>query len=294
MSASNVPASAANPSNAAFEFVKELAGDLSAGKLELPSFPDIALRVRKALANEDVLIDQVVKIISSEPALAARLLQLANSAALSPGGRRVVDLRAAMARIGFNMARSATIAFAMSQLRRAQAFKGLERPFAELWTESTHVAALSFVLARRAGGVNADAAMLAGLLHAVGKLYMLSKTPRFPELLADPAQYQQLVSSWHANIAKAVLENWEMADDIVVAVHSYEDPDRERPSPVSLADVLALASLVSTLPGDLEALEVGLSDSRDARRLNINAAACAEIMRESAEQIASLRQALGE
>jgi hypothetical protein len=61
-----------------------------------------------------------------------------------------------------------------------------------------------------------------------------------------------------------------------------------------LADVLALASLVSTLPGDLEALEVGLSDSRDARRLNINAAACAEIMRESAEQIASLRQALGE
>ncbi len=294
MSASTAPTSGANPANVAFEFVQELASDLSAGKLELPSFPEIALRVRKALANEDVLIDQVIKIISSEPALAARLLQLANSAALSPGGRRVVDLRAAMARIGFNMARSATIAFAMSQLRRAQAFKGLEKPFAQLWTESTHVAALSFVLARRIGNVNADTAMLAGLLHGVGKLYMLSKTPRFPKLLADPAQYQQLVSSWHSNIAKAVLENWEMAEDIVVAVHTFEDPDRDRPAPVNLADVLALASLVATLPGDLEALEVGLAESRDARRLNINAAACAEIMQESAEQIASLRQALGD
>jgi HD-like signal output (HDOD) protein len=218
---------------------------------------------------------------------------LANSAALSPGGRKVQDLRAAMARIGFNMARSATIAFAMAQLRRAQAYKGLEKAFAALWTESTHVAALSYVLARRVGNVNADAAMLAGLLHAVGKLYILSKAPRFPKLLADPAEYQQLVSSWHANIAKAVLENWEMADDIVTAVHSFEDPDRERPVPVSLADILALASLVATLPGDLEALEVGLAESRDARRLNIDAKICAEIMHASAEQIASLRQALG-
>jgi HD-like signal output (HDOD) protein len=280
--------------SASFEFVKELAADLTGGKLELPSFPDIALRVRKALANEDVLIDQVVKIISSEPALAARLLQLANSAALSPGGRRVVDLRAAMARIGFNMARSATIAFAMSQLRRAQAFKGLEKPFAELWTNSTRVAAVSFVLARRVPTLNADAAMLAGLLHGVGKLYILSKIPRFPALLRQPAEYQQLVSSWHANIAKAVLENWEMPDEIVTAVHLYEDIDRDRVHPPLITDVLALSCLVVSLPGDLEALEVGLAASRDAKHLGLDANTCLQVMHESAEQIESLQRALGE
>jgi HD-like signal output (HDOD) protein len=286
--------SAAGASGVAFEFVKELAGDLSAGKLELPSFPEIALRVRKALANEDVLIEQVVKIISSEPALAARLLQLANSAALSPGGRRVVDLRAAMARIGFNMARSATIAFAMSQLRRAQTYKGLEKPFAELWTQSTHVAAVSFVLARRHAHLNSDAAMLSGLLHGVGKLYILSKLPRFPKLFADPAEYQQLVTSWHANIAKAVLENWEVPEDIVNAVHSCEDGERDCSGPPSLTDVLALARVVASLPGDLEALEVGLSECQEAKQLKLDAATCAEVLRDSAEQIDSLRRALGE
>jgi HD-like signal output (HDOD) protein len=279
---------------AAFEFVKELAADVSAGKLELPSFPDVALRVRKALANDDVLIEQVVKIISAEPALAARLLQLANSAALSPSGRRVPDLRAAMARIGFNMARSATIAFAMSQLRRAQAFKGLEQPFAELWHSSTRVAAVCFVLARRCPHLNADAALLAGLLHVVGKLYILSKTPRFKVLFADVVSYQQLVEQWHKNIAKAVLENWEMPEDIVAAVHAYEDAERERGDAVSLTDVLALATRVASLPGDMEALEVGLADSVEAKRLGLDAATCAALMQESARQIESLRQALGE
>jgi HD-like signal output (HDOD) protein len=199
-----------------------------------------------------------------------------------------------MARIGFNMARSATIAFAMSQLRRAQAFKGMEKSFAELWTASTHVAAVSYVLARRVGNLNADAAMLAGLLHAVGKLYILSKTPRFPGLLENPAEYQQLVASWHANIAKAVLENWEMAEDIVSAVHSYEDAERAIDAAPTLTDVLALACVVTSLPGDLEALEVGLADCREAQQFKIDAATCAEVMRESAEQIASLRQALGD
>ena len=100
----------------------ELAGE----KIDLPSFPEVAVRVRKALANDDVDIEHVVRVISAEPALAARLLQLANSAALNSSGKRLTDLRTAISRIGFNMARSATIAFAMSQLRRAEAYKGLE------------------------------------------------------------------------------------------------------------------------------------------------------------------------
>ncbi len=277
-----------------FAFVQELAADLSGGKLELPSFPEVALRVRKALANDDVMIEQVVKILSAEPALAARLLQLANSAALSPGGRRVTDLRAAMARIGFNMARSATIAFAMSQLRRAQSFKDLEQPFAELWESSTRIAAVSFVLARRFTELNPDTAMLAGLLQSVGRLYILSKTPRFPQLLGDPSALHRLMASWHASIARAVLENWEMAEDVVAAVAEHEDPDRERSDTPTLTDILALARIIETLPGDPISLELGLHDSIDAQRLQVTPAACAAVMAESAEQIDSLRRALGD
>src|SRR5262245_48011237 len=101
--------------------VEALTVELAGEKIDLPSFPDVATRVRRALTNEEVDVEQVVRIVSAEPALAARLLQLANSAALNPNGKRLADLRAAVSRIGFNMARSAAIAFAMSQLRRAGA-----------------------------------------------------------------------------------------------------------------------------------------------------------------------------
>jgi hypothetical protein len=44
----------ASESAAAFAFVSELAQEVSKGKVELPSFPDVAVRVRKVLADEQV------------------------------------------------------------------------------------------------------------------------------------------------------------------------------------------------------------------------------------------------
>src|SRR5690606_33765073 len=116
----------------AFAFIQNLAAELSAGKVELPSFPDVAIRVRKVLADENATIDQVVRVVGSEPALAARLLKMSNSAAFSRGNP-VTDLRTAINRMGFNMVRSAAMSFAMSQIRQAPALKQIEGHLKELW-----------------------------------------------------------------------------------------------------------------------------------------------------------------
>ncbi|MDE2263391.1 MAG: HDOD domain-containing protein, partial [Gammaproteobacteria bacterium] len=125
----------------AFAFVQALAAELSKGKVDLPSFPDIALRVRKVLADEEVSQEKVVRVVGSEPALAARLMQIANSAAINFTGKPITELRTAIARMGFNMVRSAAIAFAMSQLKKVDSLKGLEQPLDELWHRSAAVAA---------------------------------------------------------------------------------------------------------------------------------------------------------
>ena len=169
---------AARPDSRLRDFTAMLEVEIAGEHIDLPSFPEVALRVRKVLADDDVSIDQVVRVVSAEPSLVVRLLQLSNSAALNPAGRRIVELRAAVTRIGFNMARSATIAFAMSQLRRAEAFRGLEKQFNELWFSSTQMAAVGFVVAKRFTKVNAELALLAGLLNAVGKLYLLTRAAR--------------------------------------------------------------------------------------------------------------------
>ena len=268
----------------------EIAGD----HIDLPSFPEIALRVRRVLADDNVSIDQVVRVVGAEPSLVVRLLQLGNSAALNPGGRRLTDLRAAITRIGLNMSRSATIAFAMSQLRRADAYRGLEKHFNELWRASTQVAAVSFVVAKKLTKVNADLALLAGLLHSVGKLYLLTRAERYPDLLNDNTAYPPLVQAWHARLAHAILVNWDMAPQVVDAVEGLEGCDRERDVEVDLLDVLWVARALAALPSPPGEVPPALLESHPARRLGLDAAACEAMLVESAREIDSLKSALGD
>ncbi len=276
-----------------FAFVQALAAELSGGKVDLPSFPDIALRVRQVLSDEEVSQEKVVRVIGSEPMLAARLLQIANSAAVNFSGRAICELRSAIARLGFNMVRSAAIAFAMSQLKRSSELKGLERPLEQLWQRSAAVAATSYVVAKRFSRINPDTAMLAGLLHGIGKLYILTRAGNYPGLLADEAAYNCIVRDWHAAIAKALLENWEMAEEIVQAVSEYEDLERRGARAPDLTDVLTVSHLLDAFKDHPETLELNMHDAAACRRMQIDAAGYRKLIEESEHEIKALREALG-
>ncbi len=276
-----------------FAFVKALAAELSNGKVDLPSFPDIALRVRQVLSDEEVSQEKVVRVIGSEPMLAARLLQIANSAAINYSGRPITELRTAIARLGFNMVRSAAIAFAMSQLKKSDTLKGLEQPLDELWQTSAAVAAMSYVVAKRFSRVNPDTAMLAGLLHGIGRLYILTRATHYPGLLADQGVYSGIVREWHTPIAQALLENWEMAEEIIVAVSNYEDLERKHVGPPDLTDVLTVSHLLSAFKDHPDTLELNMHDVTACRRLQIDTSGYQQLIEESQHEIDALRDALG-
>jgi HD-like signal output (HDOD) protein len=277
----------------AFAFVQALASELSRGKVDLPSFPDIALRVRKVLADEEVSQEQVVRVVGSEPALAARLMQIANSAALNFTGKPINELRTAINRMGHNMVRSAAIAFAMSQLKKVDSLKGLEKPLDDLWKSSAAVAAMSHAVAKRYSKINPDTAMLAGLLHGIGKLYILTRSSKHPALFADQAIYNQIVRDWHSPVAKALLENWDMAEEIVNAVHDYEDMERAHSGPVDLTDVLTVGNLLAAFKEHPESLEINMHDVAACKRMQIDRASYEQLIDESETEIDALRQALG-
>jgi HD-like signal output (HDOD) protein len=277
----------------AFAFVQSLAAELSKGKVELPSFPDIALRVRKVLSDENVSQDMVVRVVGSEPALAARVMQIANSAALNFSGKAITELRTAIARMGFNMVRSAAIAFAMSQLKKQDALKGLEKPLDDLWKRSAAVAAMSHAVARRYSKVNPDTALLAGLLHGIGQLYILTRSAQHPGLFANQAVYAGIVRDWHSAIAKALLENWEMADEVVEAVSNFEDMEREHTGPVDLTDVVTVGNLLAAFKDHPDTIELNMHDVMACKRMKVDRADYEQLIDESESEIDTLRQALG-
>jgi HD-like signal output (HDOD) protein len=268
--------------------VTELAGE----KIDLPSFPDVAMRVRKALTNEEVGIEDAVQIVSAEPALAARLMQLANSATLNPGGKRLNNLRSAMTRIGLNMACSVTIAFAMSQLRRAETYKGIESRLGKLWHEAAHLAAVSRVIARRFTSLNADTALLAGLLQCIGKLYLLTRAARYPSLLEDDAALDRITSEYQLRVSQAILRNWDMDAEIVKAIGASENLAREHAGTIDLADVLTASAALIALGPEPQPEQISFPGMPAARRLGLDAEACTAALAESRDEIDALRQAL--
>jgi HD-like signal output (HDOD) protein len=163
-----------------------------------------------------------------------------------------------------------------------------------LWRSSTQVAAVSFVVAKRFTKVDAELALLAGLLHTVGKLYLLTRAARFPELLNDASVYPALVQAWHARIARAILVNWEMAQSVVDAVQGFEAADREREGEIDLLDVLWVGRSLAALPRPAPAIPPELLDSHPARRLGLGAAACEAVLVESGHEIESLTSALSD
>jgi HD-like signal output (HDOD) protein len=234
-----------------------------------------------------------VRVIGSEPVLAAQLVRMANSAALNPSRTAVTDLKAAVARVGIDTVRTATIAFAVQQLREAPALRGLEKQLGILWRHSVQVASLSHSVARRLTTVSGDTAMLAGLLQGIGKLYILTRASRHRSLFADPLTYQTIEHDWHLSIAAALLENWGIADEIVQAVHESENVDRESRGAPALADVLVVATILAELNGDLDTLKAQTQCSKPLQRLRLDYVTCETFLKESANEISALRDALG-
>ncbi len=279
----------------AFDFIRALAGELSGGKVDLPSFPEVAVRVRRILSDPKSSVDQVVRVVGSEPALAARLMRIANSASLNRSGKPITELRTAISRIGYNMVRSASISFAMAQIRNSNKLAGLEHYLQDVWQRSTRVAAFGYVLAKvcTRSRINPDEAMLAGMMHCIGKLYVLTRAAAHPELFANSAVLDQVLDQWHPSIGKAILENWEFSEAMAQAVGEQEEWDRSEPEAADLSDVIAIAVLIARQGGDPQALATQLEGLAAATRLGLNEARLTGVLKDSATEVSALSEALG-
>lgn len=284
-------APAISADTAAFNLVRELAAALSAGTVSLPSYPQVAIRLQKLLADEDSDADRLVRVLGAEPVLAARVTTMAGAAALNPSGRKITDLRTAIVLLGFDALRTTAAAFAMVQIRQASQYQNIEKPMAALWRESVSRAAMAYVVARATGKCRPDTAMLAGILSGIGKLYLLTQMSKHPEMFADEAGFHSLVRDWHPSIAQALLESWQMAPEIVAAVRDWPTVDSDPRNTPDLADVLAAADLLISHGENPELLQGLLADSRPMQRLGLKAG-CAGLLADSAAELESLRKAL--
>jgi HD-like signal output (HDOD) protein len=283
---------AADTSKDAFQFVQALAAELSMGAVDIPGFPSVVTRVRQVLADESASAEKVARVVGADPVLAARLLKLANSVALLGTARPATDLRTAVSRVGLNAVRTTTHAHAMRILGQSEALRGLEKLLDVLARQTAQVASLCHVVAGKYTRVPPDVAMLAGLLQSCGRLYLLVRAGNHRGLFADASSFRNVERDWHLSVAVALLENWNVPEEIVHAIAESEDLTREPRGAPSLTDVVMLAVAIARHSGQPEVLETTLRDVKCLARFGLDAKAVAEMLQASKDDLAQLEAAL--
>jgi HD-like signal output (HDOD) protein len=276
------------------QFVGELTTELGRDTLVLHGYPEVAMRVQRALNDDNVSAAVIVRLIGSEPVLASRVLSMANAAAFISSSGVVTELRTAVARMGVDALRSAVMSYALNQLRASKELAAVALPMRELWESSVVVAALCSVVARRLKGGNPDSALLTGVMHGIGKLYIIVKARKFPLILADAGARAELNANWHATICRALMKQWQMPEIIAEAVGNYECYGQSAPQAgINLTGVLFLSTVLANNLQNPDRLAALMATDQGLACFGLSATDCQTLLAESDQQIAQVMESLG-
>ncbi len=265
-----------------FNFAKSLARDLNRDEISLPSFPDVVIRIRAALDDADTTSSDLATIISVDAALTLRILVLANSTFYNPAGIKIEGLDAAIGRIGFQKVRSTAIAYAVEQLHSSKDLEPLKKELRETWSLGLRVAALSEAIARHCTKLDPDSAFIAGLLNRIGVLWIYTKYPEYPDLVADPESRQMLIEEWAAPIGESIVSNWDFSKEIRETLNPAQYAGEERTIDANLVDV------VTTARDSMNGGEIQFPASDEVRRLKVTDEIVPEILETYQNKLDSL------
>ena len=229
---------------AAFAFLQKLGGELGSGPLNLPCFPDVVPRVRQALADPASTSDDIVRVAGTEPRLAARILQTANSVVFNPSGAAFSDLRHAVTRLGHHLVQSVAMAFALAQLRAEPSLRPVAKQLNALWEKSVAVASICQVIAGRLH-VPTDKVFLTGLLHGIGYFYIMVRAGEPGSGIELDKAFLDFVAERHPAIGRAVMEKWGFEVVMCEAVGQQHDYQRTSKRRADITDVLIASVLLA-------------------------------------------------
>lgn len=222
---------------------EKLQTDLDNNRLVLPSLPDVAIKVGLALKNENSNAKTMAKIIGADPAIASKLLKVANSGRY--GGRaEIASLEQAIARIGLKATHKLVVLFALRDLFRCRN-RDLNQRMHDLWLHCRKVAAISHVLALQHDHLDPDTALLGGLIHDIGTLAILGYVQRDASLYKDIDSLDTSIKYLRGPIGKLIINKWKLPHELAEMAELAEDWEHDHKADADYIDIVIIAQIFS-------------------------------------------------
>ena len=219
----------------------QLYDDLKNDSNILPSLPDLALRIRRAIEDEVSDAKAIAKLVEADPAMAAKLLKASNSA-LYGGLASVETCPAAVVRLGMDTTKQLVMSFALKEVFNSDEPMIQERMHV-LWKHSAQIAAICFVLAREIKGMQPEEALLIGLVHDVGAIAILNYIHKFPELAENEAALEETIMRMRGELGAMILRKWKFSPAVIAGARDAENWTRNRIGEPDYTDLLVVAQV---------------------------------------------------
>ncbi|MCW8903179.1 HDOD domain-containing protein [Sedimenticola sp.] len=240
-----------------------LLADLKQDRLKLPSLPEVAIRIGRALEDGVSDAHDIAEIIQIDPVITAKLIKAANSAIY---GRRnpVETCSGAVVRLGGDVTHKLVLSFALRELFQTDSAL-LNNRMKTLWKHSTRVAAICYVLAKQDSRFKAEHAMLVGLLHDIGVVAILNYAQNFPDEAMHEEPLDRAVHNLRAEIGSMILNKWGFPSDFVITALEAEEWMRNKGTAPDYCDLVIIAQLHSYI-GDNKGRHLPSIDEVPAHR----------------------------
>ncbi|MDP2245376.1 HDOD domain-containing protein [Pseudomonas sp.] len=245
------------------ELIKAIDND----DLVLPTLPEVALKVREAAEDPDIGIPQISKVIGNDAALTARIIKVVNSPLLRTN-KEITDLQMAVSRLGINYTCNLATGLAMEQMFQATS-DIVDRKMREVWNKSTEIAGICHVLCKHYTRLMPDQATLAGLVHQIGVLPILTYAEDHNELLSDSISLNHVIEQIHPMIGDKILRAWDFPELIAMVPSQHLDFTRDS-AKVDYVDIVQVAILQSYLGSQHPYTEMDWSQIPAFRKLGLD------------------------
>jgi HD-like signal output (HDOD) protein len=254
---------------------------------KLPTMPLVASQMIQLINAPDTSANQLAKVVEKDPAVAARVLKIANSSFYSMS-RQVTTLSTAIVILGERTLKNLVLAASLRGMH--QSFGNIEQM---LWEDSMVCALASRFLARKLHLADPEEAFMAGLFRHIGKVVLNNQDAGAKQLLSqmmtsgerDLAETERAsFGATHAEIGAAVLEHWRLSEALsLVALHHY-DVDLSGIDDQNASNLICLVNIASEFPAIFGIFgppqEIDLAALPGARVLQLDAEKLAELLAE--------------
>ena len=225
----------------AHPLVAELARQLDNATLPVPPLPGIAVKVRRAIARDDVAMADVATIISADPAIAGRLIAVANSAVF--GAASSVDsVQGALVRMGLQRAQNIVISLATRNLYVTKT-PLIKDHLLRCWRHAIDIGSLAAVLSDLTPGLDEGVGMLIGLLHEIGAIPVLLAARQHSDLAETPGLLADILDGLVPSVTQKILQEWDFGEEFQAAAKDVENWWHEHEGAADYTDVLIVAHL---------------------------------------------------